>query len=159
MIKNYQTLARRKGFGVYAALNLSNSSKASLGKLIMTLPIPGSLTDTLGYHTTLCYSRADVPLVDKMAFPNIVIARTGKLDTFNTKSDGLCLVLHVESEAIRRLHQELTFLGAKSDYPEYKPHVTLATNCSLGVLENLPEINMLLSYDSHVIEELDLNYD
>ena len=143
---------QKQQHGTYASLKLSAVSSNSLFDHI------SSVNDRVPkgeYHTTICYSRNPVPEVENI-HPNLPItAKAISYEVFPTKNDGHVLVLRIQSPEIEQLNQDITDLGAISDYPEYKAHITLA-------MDN-PDISQLslptfpLVFDTFHVEGLDLD--
>lgn len=109
--------------GTYASLLLSAASSKQLYDHI------SSLTDKVPkeeYHCTVCYSRNPVPEVENLKPDLPITAQALKYEVFPTKNGKHVLVLRIKSPELKALNQEVTDLGATSDYPEYKPHITLA---------------------------------
>src|SRR6266404_2731785 len=48
------------------------------------------------------------------------------LEAFPVGEDGVPLVIRIESEKLRKLHEDLKVLPNSESYPEYKPHVCVA---------------------------------
>lgn len=76
------------------------------------------------YHCTLVYSRADFPYVHSILLNN-TRAKAAGWEVFGA-GDNSVLVLRIESRELHERNKELMELGATSDFPDYKPHITVA---------------------------------
>lgn len=76
------------------------------------------------YHCTLVYSRTDFPYVHSILLNN-TRARAIGWEVFGV-GDNSVLVLRIESKELHERHKELMELGASSDFPDYKAHITVA---------------------------------
>lgn len=138
--------------GTYASLKLSAVSSNSLFDHI------SSLSDRVPkeeYHTTICYSRNPSPEIESLRPELPITAKAIGYEVFPTKDNGHVLVLRVQSQAIESLHNDTVDLGATSDYPEYKAHITLAHNHQ--DISSLEIPTFPLVFDTFHVEGLDLD--
>lgn len=105
-------------------------------------------------HSTICYSRVDVPY-----FPDEtpkVIGKSKGLLIFN--NDKRALVLTIDSPYLVSKHELTKELGATYDYPDYIPHVTLSYD--IGYISydesQVPEIDIGIT--TEYVEALDLDW-
>ena len=144
--------------GTYVALNLSEESKALLDNFVeMNLGLTERV-DPSTYHITVIYSRTPVPSAEnykeKHKLP--ATAMVSGYEIFPTKNDGLCLVMRLVCPYATELNSQLGKQGATSDYPEYKPHMTIAYDMTQKVdHESLPIPQFQLVFDEIYVAPLD----
>lgn len=115
--------------GTYVSLELSQESRDLLDNFVeMNLGLTERV-DPSTYHITVIYSRTPVPtaenLLDMSTSMPVEALCTG-YEIFPTKNDSKCLVMRIACPYATKLNAQLSKEGATSDYPEYKPHMTLA---------------------------------
>lgn len=145
--------------GTYVSLNLSNQSKELLDNFVeMNLGLKDRV-DKSTYHITVIYSRTPVPTAENLLHMNSplpVEAHVTGYEVFPTKNDGKCLVMRLSCPYAERLNSDLTKQGATSDYPEYKPHLTIAYDMSQEVNPaELPLPAFHLEFDKLNVDALD----
>lgn len=148
--------------GTYVALQLSEESMTLLDNFVkMNLGLTERV-DKSTYHITVIYSRTPVPSAENyltMPSPLPVEAMATGYEIFPTKNDGQCLVMRIVCPYATRLNSELGKQGATSDYPEYKPHMTLAYDMSQEIdPDNLVIPSFQLVFDKMIVKPLDLQY-
>lgn len=126
MLATLQQYAKHKD-GTYVSMDLSDESRALLDNFVeMSLGLTERV-DPSTYHITVIYSRTPVPTAEHIAgMSTTTTASVHGYEIFPTKSNGKCLVMRLEFSFAAALNSKLTQEGATSDYPEYKPHLTLA---------------------------------
>jgi 2'-5' RNA ligase len=126
MLATLQQFAKHKD-GTYVSMDLSDESRALLDNFVeMSLGLTERV-DPSTYHITVIYSRTPVPTAEHIAgMSTTTTASVNGYEIFPTKNDGKCLVMRLEFSFANALNSKLTQEGATSDYPEYKPHLTLA---------------------------------
>jgi 2'-5' RNA ligase len=76
-------------------------------------------------------------------------------EVFPTKDGTKCLVARLQCDLAEKLSHELTKMGATSDYPTYKAHVTL---CELytgsEAVETFPKPQFPLHFHKLIVEPL-----
>lgn len=106
--------------GKYIAAKFDNATLDALEALQLQLnlynPVP---RDKL--HTTICYSRVDIPWIEEEEPQDIGIS-------VGLSQFGDALVLLLDSDYLHNRHSLCKELGASYDYPDYLPHVTLSYN-------------------------------
>jgi hypothetical protein len=131
--------------GTYASYKLTPRSADKLMNWIIDNDIT-SPTPKEELHVTTTYSRADVDLVpsDKN---NIVLNPSG----YSIGVLKNALVLHIESDELTKVHDDALDAGATSDYPSYKPHITLSYDAEANeeLIRNLvpPTFEITLSHE------------
>lgn len=142
--------------GTYVAFQMSADSKDLLDNFVaMNLGLTERV-DKSTYHTTVIYSRTPVPAAEQFKGFHINTGRIVGYEMFPTKNDGKCLVARVECQAAVNLNNTLSALGATSDYPEYKPHLTLAYDTEQDIeIEALPIPQFTIEFNEVTVEPLD----
>ena len=145
--------------GTYVSLNLSEQSKLMLDNFVeMNLGLTERV-DKSTYHITVIYSKYPVPWAETMAQPGPVEALVNGYEVFPTKSNGKCLVMRLSCPAAAKMNSDLTKQGATSDYPEYKPHLTIAYDMSQEVdPRTMPLPQFPLIFDVLNVAPLDTEY-
>ncbi len=146
--------------GTYVAFEMSQASKDLLDNFVqMNLGLTERV-DKSTYHTTVIYSRTPVPSAERhKGFSENQSARVIGYEVFPTKNDGKCLVMRIQCPFAEELNKQLTIEGATSDYPEYKPHVTIAYNMTQEVdPATMPMPQFDLVFDTLKVEPLDAEY-
>jgi hypothetical protein len=75
------------------------------------------------FHVTVIYSKSPFLWDHEMRNAETLLIKGGKRSVEVFGDDAL--VLRIESPELEARHKELIAMGAVSDYPEYKPHITL----------------------------------
>ena len=132
-------------YGTYASLKLSKESQDQLHEFISQyIDQPTSKEDL---HCTVVYSKTPCPNVESHQPKLPITAKASGYESF----DSNAFVLKLESDTLQQFHKETRALGASYDYPEYKPHITLASN---HTDTSIPVPNFDLVFDQYHIEEL-----
>jgi 2'-5' RNA ligase len=115
--------------------------------------------DKKTYHITVIYSRTPVPSAEQLMHMNTSIpveAQAVGYEIFPTKNDGQCLVMRIICPYATRINSQLNAAGATSDYPDYKPHITIAYNIKEQVDPNsLPVPQFQMIFDKLNVAPLD----
>lgn len=136
--------------GSYGQLILSTESQNQLSAFISNQIASG--VDPTTYHCTVMYSRVPVPESENVKVHLPIHAKAKAYEIFPTKTGTNCLVLLIDSDEITSLHNHMNHLGASYDYPEYKPHVTLAADHDHTHLD-LPDFDLV--FDKLEVSPLD----
>ncbi len=137
-------------FGTYFALQPSGTTRNILQVIAQEYDINGS-TKPLEYHTTVIYSKKPCPEMRKHD-PQLPIWGTASgFELFG--DDKNVLVVRINSVQLQKLYDDLQIYGPTSDYPEYKPHITLSYNWK-GDCPRLKETFSIM-YNSHVCSALE----
>jgi hypothetical protein len=133
--------------GTYASLKLCDKNSEKLHSFMHTLNIK-NLSSMDDYHCTIVYSKKFVPEIEGIK-PKLPINAVG------TEWDilGDCLVIKLKSFEIVKLNSTCMEFGATSDYDEYIPHITVATDFFGEIPKTLPK--MKFNFDEFVVEVLD----
>jgi 2'-5' RNA ligase len=155
-IISLQEWAKHKD-GTYVSMDLSKGCKDILDHFVETNLGLTERVDKSTYHITIIYSRAPVPSAEQYAgTESVVQARVTGYEVFPTKTDGKCLVMRLDFPFANLLNKQLTAQGATSDYPEYKPHMTIAYNITQEIDHTtLPIPQFQLNFDSVKVAPLD----
>lgn len=142
--------------GTYVSFELSQQSRELLDNFVeMNLGLTERV-DKSTYHITIIYSRTPVPDAEKFAGATEATAFVSGYEVFPTKNDGKCLVMRVVCPNASALNTVLGKMGATSDYPEYKPHLTVAYDMSQEVDPlSLPIPKFPLEFDLIKVQPLD----
>lgn len=116
-----QFVSEAKGSGVYAAYHIAPESREALANHMKALGV-NNLCDKSEYHITTVYSRT--PIKYKPSPAAITVHPIG-YDLFGHPNK--VLVLKVENPALHERFNKAKAAGASWDYPNYQPHITLAT--------------------------------
>lgn len=143
--------------GTYASFKLSHESKNALFDYVKFVGIPNAVAREQ-YHATVIYSRKEIPDAYSMNdSEESCVAYAKEWKIFPSQEMGHCLVLLLDCPKAVDLHHQFMEMGATYDYPEYIPHITIATNYTDAIIPQvLPEFS--LKFDKLVVEPLDLNY-
>jgi 2'-5' RNA ligase len=116
--------------------------------------------DPASYHITIIYSRTPVPSAEGGAgLTTTTSASVIGYEVFPTKNDGKCLVMRLKFTFAEFLNKKLTDDGATSDYPEYKPHLTIAYDMKQEVdPTTLPVPQFPLTFGPVKVAPLDAEY-
>lgn len=138
--------------GTYASLGMKRDSRDSLHDWLEKQKI-NELVDPNEYHCTLVYSTTPVPefVKEKPELP--IMAKPKGWKIFGDKN---MLVLVLSCEEAHELFDIAKSLGAKSDYPSYVPHVTVALNYTDSVPKDIPPFS--LEFDKFKVGEIDENF-
>lgn len=159
MLATLSQYAKHKD-GTYVSMDLSDESRALLDNFVeMSLGLTERV-DPSTYHITVIYSRTPVPTAEHIAgMSTDTTASVIGYEIFPTKNDGKCLVMRLEYSFANALNSKLTQEGATSDYPEYKPHLTLAYDMSQEIDPNtLPIPKFPLGFGPVKVAPLEPDY-
>ena len=159
MLATLSQFAQHKD-GTYVSMDLSQESRELLDNFVeMNLGLTERV-DPSTYHITVIYSRTGVPSAEHYAgYGNEQPARVTGYEIFPTKNDGKCLVMRLQHPFAELLNKRLTAEGATSDYPEYKPHMTLAYDITQEIdPSTLPIPQFPLTFDSVKVAPLETDY-
>ena len=122
--------------GTYAAVSVSKSSQNEIENFVkqfIDVNDDAVLVKPEDYHCTLIYSKHPCPEVKEMDFGLPIEATPIGFELFESNSEStkgsMCLVLLLESKELRELEKKCRDdYGATSDFPSYKPHISLVYN-------------------------------
>jgi 2'-5' RNA ligase len=145
--------------GTYVSLEMSQESKDMLDNFVQMNLGLAERVDKKTYHITVIYSRTPVPSAEALLHMNTSIpveAQPVGYEIFPTKNDGHCLVMRIICPYATRINSQLEREGATSDYPDYKPHITIAYDIKEKVDPNsLPVPQFQLRFDKLNVAPLD----
>jgi hypothetical protein len=132
-------------------------SKADCQKLfdfVKESGIKGDLVKASQYHCTVIYSDYACPGVEQK---DIELPMTGGIfawEVFDSPQFGKCLVGLINSSSIRALNREIieTF-GARSRFPTFMPHITIAWGFEGEVPKTVPRFS--LEFDAYKVAGID----
>lgn len=109
--------------GIYAAVKFTPETDDHLYEFVKHLNVPLNHAKK-HYHCTLIYSTKDFSYTHSTVL-NGTKARAAKWEVFGV-GDNSVLVLRIESKELHQRWKELVAAGASTDFPDYKPHITVA---------------------------------
>jgi len=120
--------------GVFVRAHLDHDSAEAIYAWAQTLKLPdgASLVDPNEYHATLIYSKTPFDYVldnDDKTYPSDDSTRK-HLEVLGKDDDDKVLTLRFESHDLAKRFAALQAQGGVSDFPTYKPHVTIAEGVS-----------------------------
>ena len=107
--------------GIYASYKLTSESQKDFLEALKRNNINFAVHPE-EFHVTVVYSRRHVSALHGYPFPNVKATTTG-IELFGPESD--IKVVTLESPELQSIVASLKHLGVTSDYPEYKPHITI----------------------------------
>ena len=141
--------------GTYVSLGMSKRSQQELEDFVKNhLFIANSGIEPESLHTTVIYSRTPVPEAEHLIRDIDTTATCVQYEIFSHSASETCLVILIDCPLARKLNDKLTRMGASSDYPVYRAHVTIAKGFDSQVM-NLPLPQFALHFDKIIVEPLD----
>lgn len=105
------------------------------------------------YHTTIVYSKVPVPSLEELSPEFPIKAQFKNFSLFGEEKDVLVAELHCSE--LQNLFNLSIKRGATSDWPDYKPHLTLVEDVHTAVnLRSLPLIDFDIVYDLYEVAPL-----
>ncbi|UQS94226.1 hypothetical protein ABNavy71_157 [Acinetobacter phage AB-Navy71] len=142
------------GRGTYAAVKFNDKTLDALcdmqERLRLFDPTP---RDKL--HSTICYSRVHIPYKPMQNLG--IIAYASGYEVFETRDGKRALVLLLDSPYLQSRFDYAMALGATYDFPEYKPHITLAYDIGAMAVPEL-EFKIGIGATHEYVEDLDLDW-
>jgi 2'-5' RNA ligase len=152
----------RRKTGTYVSCDYTPASVKLLAEWCEENAIPEPLGKR-HYHTTVLYSRSDVPTAQKILdfiTKDIELSAIGfKLFDSMDNPESAALVLEFEAPQLVALHNLLVANGGTHDYPDYTPHLTVSYKASkdLDLTQfKLPDFKMVVR--KFKAEPLDLDW-
>jgi 2'-5' RNA ligase len=141
--------------GTYLAVQPSGPSRIAIERLVREMGLQDA-EKPMQYHTTVIYSTKPCPEMMNAHIPLPIWGEARKFEIFEPAKEGKkpALVLLVESPELMKLNKELMeTYGAISNFPEYKPHITLTFDPPESILEHPVTLN--IKYDSYVVTPIE----
>lgn len=118
--------------GVFVRAHVSHDTAEAIHDWAKTLKLPegATLVDPDEYHTTLVYSHTPFDYqhdIEDSIYPT-ADASNKHLKVLGKDDDDKVLTLRFDSEALAKRFATLQEQGAVSDFPSYKPHITVVKN-------------------------------
>jgi ADP-ribose pyrophosphatase YjhB (NUDIX family) len=107
--------------GTFAAYSLAPRSANVLAAWAAEMGVPNPVA-AKDLHLTTVYSRTPVPAYSPNGLPGMLLLADG----FGLEHFGTALVLTVTAEWLMENAEHAKSLGATSDFPSYRPHITLS---------------------------------
>lgn len=156
-------MEERRQTGIYASCSYDEESLSKLQIWLEgqndLIPMPVPLENI---HTTVVYSRADFPcpigqsihLTDSQPFCPSGFTLLGK-----PEDEMACLVMLLDADALVHVHNFCLNEGAKHDYEDYIPHVTLSYQVPKDFDHSQIQVpDFCLKPNAIKFEPLDLNW-
>lgn len=132
----------------------SKSDSDLLYDFVVGAGVKGDLVKASQYHCTVIYSDYACPGVEAM---DIELPFTGGIfawEVFDSPQFGKCLVGLVNCKEIRALNQEIVdTYGARSRFPTFVPHITIAWGFEGEVPKTVPRFS--LQFDAYKVAGID----
>jgi len=142
--------------GTYVSFEMKKESRELLDHFVEANLGLNERVNPDSYHITIIYSRTPVPDAEQFAGSVDAAGRGTGYEVFPTKTGEKCLVMRIVCPAAEGLNKVLKNMGATSDYPDYKAHVTLAYNAEMpDNVEDLPVPQFSLEFDQINVAPLD----
>jgi hypothetical protein len=125
--------------GTFGALHLTKETRNSLHEWLEENKIK-EILDKDDYHCTIVFSTKSVPEVADIPLKFPIKAKVKAWKILGT-DDLLCAVL--ESKRVVKLFDKTIEMGAKTDYPDFIPHISLAMHYKGDLPEELPEFEIV----------------
>lgn len=140
--------------GTYAAVKFTAATLDFLEQLQTELklfePVPREKL-----HSTICFSRVNVPFVALAGSKFIGTTRCLEVFPHNNKR---ALVLLLDSDHLMERHKYSRIIGATYDFDEYKPHITLAYDIGARALPNFDVSGTPIEISHEYVEDLNLDW-
>lgn len=139
--------------GFYAWLNVATDSLDDIRKYFPELKF--SAEEILDLHVTVMYSKKAIPATcvnENKKMPDaqfIQAVRAKSVEFWGGHSDKGYLVLKLQPDNIKHLHDKWKVCGAEPTFPDYTPHMTLKTPCN----DNLETKRFIKKYNEKLNEE------
>lgn len=142
-------VAEAKQDGVYAAYHISPEIKEALAKHVKAMGIKNPCGQST-YHITTVYSKKPI---EYKPSPEAITVHPIGYDLFGHPDK--VLVLKVEHPRLHERFNEARKAGATWDYPNFQPHITLATGVDPDLdISTLPLPEFLLDTGPEYTEAL-----
>jgi len=147
--------------GTYARLVPSEGTQQKIASLMDMINVENAIS-AKSLHTTVVYSKVSCDSIKNIPVSLPLKAHGVGFELFPNADGGTpCLVLKIESEELRDLHEEcIREHGAKHAYPEFSPHITLSYDYTVGYLPNESLVVYFddLHFDQYIVEPLNTNW-
>ena len=148
--REYLIEVESEGKGTYASLKLKPTSQKRLSKWLKATNITTNI-DPEEYHCTVVYSRKYLP---ELETKEVHLPQSATVSGWEKL--GNTLVLLLESKSIEKLHTDAKKMGATHDFPEFIPHVSIASDYTGELPEEIPDFKLF--FNEYKVEELDTEY-
>jgi hypothetical protein len=140
--------------GTYVSLHLTHKSAQRLWKWGKSQGIE-SIFEPSDFHITVCYSKHPLPFIPLERLPPLPVKPIG-FDLFGKDKDYL--VMKVESKLAHARHATARALGAAHDFPDYRPHISLAKGGKMPALKDLEDFPDLLFVNRESVSTLNPSF-
>ena len=138
--------------GTFGALHIIKESRNELHDWLTDHEIP-EILDKNDYHCTIVFSTKPVPEVADIPVKFPIKAKVKEWKVLGT--DDL-LVAVLESNKIVKLFNKTIEMGAKTDYPSFIPHISLAMHYKGQMPKEIPEFEIV--FDKFKVGPLDADF-
>jgi len=139
LFSEYLMEAEQHKSGTYAALLLKNESRTKLYAWMEEHNIARKIP-AKEYHCTVVYSTTPVPNVSDISINFPIKAKFKEWKIFG---DDKLLVAVLTCPKAVKLFKETIKMGAKSDYPTFIPHISVAKNFKGDVPADIPDFEII----------------
>jgi len=139
LFSEYLAEAEEHKDGTYGALLPTQTSREKLHEWMEKQDIP-NLVESKEYHCTVVYSTKPVPEVADILAPVPFSATVREWKVFG---EDKMLVAALDCPQAQKLFDKTIDMGAKNDYPEYVPHITVALKYEGDVPKEKPEFKIV----------------
>lgn len=145
--------------GTYAKLLPDTLTSQKVAAMVGLLNVENGIS-ARDLHVTVVYSRVEVPAINNTSIKSPITAKGIGFDIYPNPDGTKCLILHLDSEQLHKLHNDCRAIGATHDYPAYNPHLTLSYDYTSDTVPGSTwlEYFTLLEFDQIVVEPLVINW-
>ena len=119
---------KEESVGIYVSATIEELSSNNLFSFLSNQGVDESvkLTPVHDYHTTILYSRKNIPKEKWINIKAVHRCIPKKYNIFPYKDEKNCIVLELIAPTLVSIHKELIKAGGTHDYSSYIPHITIA---------------------------------
>jgi peroxiredoxin len=139
--------------GTYASFSLSNRSAKRLYTWCKKAGIK-NVKPMEDFHITVCYSEKPIAYQALGLLPPLPV-KPKNFSMFGKENN--ILVLEVNCAIAQNRFEYAKILGAVSDFPDYKPHITVSDDPGIDI-NDLPEIDFMLYINKETTSVLNSKY-
>jgi 2'-5' RNA ligase len=136
--------------GTYVCLSLTTRSAERLHSWAANQGL-NNIEDPTEFHITVCYSKRPLFYVPLGYIPPLPVKPAG-FDLFGKEKEYL--VLKVTSWLANNRHEYAIMNAAQHDFPDYKPHITLAKNSGITNLRDIEPFTDILYVNKETVSVL-----
>lgn len=114
-----------------------------------------NIMDPEDFHITVCYSKRPLAYTALERLPPLPVKPIG-FDLFGKEKNYL--VMKVHSKLAEARHATARALGAAHDFPDYRPHISLAKGGKMPKIKDIVPFDDLLFTNRENVSVLDTKY-